>query len=97
MHFVISLPSSCWQNQRSISRKKNISVGQQIAAPPLLDGQRPASHLRDHLISLIVDIFDAAVQIPRPRAQHGAVTWRQAIRARADIVLLAHRFAFEAI
>ena len=67
------------------------------AAPPLLDGQRPASHLRHHLISLIVDIFDTAVQIPRPRAQHGAVTWRHAIGARADLVLLAHRFAFEAI
>ena len=67
------------------------------AALPLLDGQRPASHLRHHLISFIVDIFDTAVQISRPKAQHGVVTWRHAIGARADIVLLAHRFAFEAI
>ena len=96
MHVVISLPSSCWQNQRSISQK-NLSVGQQIAAPPLLDGQRPASHLRDHLISLIVDIFSTAVQIPRPRAQHGSVTWRHTIGARADLDLLSHRFALEAI
>ena len=49
------------------------------------------------IISLIVDIFDAAVQIPRPRAQHGAVTWRHVIGARSDLVVLAHRFAFEAI
>ena len=42
-------------------------------------------------------MFDTAVQIPRPRAQHGAVTWRHAIGARADIVLLAHYPAFEAI
>ena len=75
--------------------KKN--VGQQSAAPPLLDSQRPASHLRHHLISLVVDIFDRGVQIPRPRAQHGVVSWRHAIGARADLVLLAHRFAFEAI
>ena len=66
-------------------------------APPLLDGQGPASHLRDHLISLTLDIFDTAVQIPRPRAQHGAVTWRHTIGARADLGLLAHHFAFEAI
>ena len=96
MHVVISLPSSCWHNQRSI-KKKNISVGKQSAAPPLLYSQRSASHLRHHLISLIVDIFDTAVQIPRPRAQHDAVTWRHAIGVLADLVLLPHHYAFEAI
>ena len=70
MHVVISLPSSCWQNQRSISQK-NISVGQQIAAPPLLDEQRPASHLRDHLISFIVDIF----QYGRANTKAESATW----------------------
>ena len=70
---------------------------QESAAPPTLDSQRLASHLWHHLISLIVDIFDTAVQIPRPRAQHGAVAWRHTIGERADIVLLAQRFAFETI
>ena len=95
---VISLPSSCWHNQRSNSLKKtHLLCKKASAAPLLLDEQRPASHLRNHLISLTVDIFDTAVQIPRSRAQHGAVTWRHAIGARADLVLLAHRFAFKAI
>ena len=94
---VVAVCSPRFGTINEATLKKNTSVVQESAAPPLLDSQRPASHLRHHLSSLIVDIFDTAVQIPRPRAQHGAVTWRHTIGARADIVLLAYRSAFEAI
>ena len=78
MHVVISTVIVSHCRGRLLPR-----VVQESAAPPRLDGQRPASHLRNHLISLTVGIFDTAVQIPRPRVQHRAATWRHTIGARA--------------